>query len=316
LTGAGVWGMFHPQLNTRFFFAAQKSKRSFRQNLRFWTPLESLRSFGIGKPLGFLYRRLLIAYPEFMPTFYMRTTTGLSASGAGKNQVAYISGLDRYSNKMEVVSIVDKNIPKSVAKDGKEFFEKADVLERANGRSYRSLIIAIPREATDKLAWTQTFVDAVLKDKHAYRLAIHIDGGGNPHAHLMFCERGLKEGQTPKDFFSRKNGKVRGVSTRKWLHEAKAVYLDHVRKLVPDYTPAMKADPKISPELWRLLKESDQEGARLKALANEIKGEIEQAQEADETEGTDIIKHPSYAKVFGGESAGNTLRHKAKPKPF
>ncbi len=61
--------------------------------------------------------------------------------------------------------------------------------------------MAIPREATDKAAWAQTSADRLLKDKHAYRLAIHDKGDGNPHTHLMFSEWELKEGKTAKDFF-------------------------------------------------------------------------------------------------------------------
>ncbi len=184
-----------------------------------------------------------------MATNYVSTRTGSAGKGAGGKHAAYISGLDRHADKTEVQAVIDKNIPASVAKDGLEFFQKADELERANGRSYRSLIIAIPREATDKTAWAQTFTDDLLKDRHAYRLAIHDKGDGNPHAHLMFCERGLKECKTPKDFFSRQNPKDRFVSHKDWLKQTKALYLTHVQKVAPDFVPAMKGEPKIGPKL-------------------------------------------------------------------
>ena len=184
-----------------------------------------------------------------MATNYVSTRTGKAGTGAGGKHAIYISGLDRHADKLEVQAVIDKNIPASVAKDGLEFFQKADELERANGRSYRSLIVAIPREAADKTAWAQTFTDDLLKDRHAYRLAIHDKGDGNPHAHLMFSERGLKEGKTPKDFFSRQNPKDRLVSHEDWLKNAKALYLTHVQKVAPNYTPPMKGEPKIGPKL-------------------------------------------------------------------
>jgi len=184
-----------------------------------------------------------------MATNYVSTRTGTAGKGAGAKHAAYISGLDRYAEKDEVKTVLDKNIPASVAKDGLEFFQKADELERANGRSYRSLIIAIPREATDKAAWAQTFVDDLLKDRHAYRLAIHDKGDGNPHAHLMFCERGLKVGNTPKDFFSRQNPKDRFISHKDWLKNTKVLYLTHVQKVAPDYVPPMSGEPKIGQKL-------------------------------------------------------------------
>ena len=188
-----------------------------------------------------------------MATNYVSTRTGKAGTGAGGKHAIYISGLDRHADKIEVQAVIDKNIPASVAKDGLEFFQKADELERANGRSYRSLIIAIPREATDKTAWAQTFTDDLLKDRHAYRLAIHDKGDGNPHAHLMFSERGLKEGQTAKDFFSRKNPKPTYATSKKesadWLKNAKALYLTHVQKVAPDFVPTPKGEPKIGPKL-------------------------------------------------------------------
>jgi MobA/MobL family len=280
----------------------------------------------LGKPKGFLYRRLLMAYPEFMATYYLRTNTGRAASGAGKKQVAYISGLDNFSDKTEVIHVVDKHIPQTVAQDGKAFFEQADLLERANGRSYRSLIIAIPHEASDRLAWSQTFVDAVLKDQHAYRLAIHDNGGRNPHAHLIFCERGLTEGVTPKDFFSRKNAKVRGVSSKEWLKESKSVYLEHVRKLVPNYTPELRSDKKMTPALWRELKEFKELTDQLTALNNSIKQAeaMELAMDDPTLSANDDTNDPLEAVTNRLESLGLTENSdsknksglKSKMKPF
>ncbi|WP_167394302.1 MobA/MobL family protein [Limnohabitans parvus] len=162
--------------------------------------------------------------------------------------MSYVSGIGAYSDKSEVKHIVDKHIP-SFAADALDFFDLSDKLERQNGRSYRSLVIAIPREAPNALAWAQSLVDDLLKDRHAYRLVIHDKGDGNPHAHVVFSERGLKEGKTPKDFFSRQNAKDRSISTKPWLKQAKAVYLMHVRTVAPDYVPPNSGEIKIGPKL-------------------------------------------------------------------
>jgi hypothetical protein len=179
-----------------------------------------------------------------MATYFLRTRTGKAATGAGKKHAEYISGQDKYADKNEVQAVVDKNLPKW-AKDGVDFFKKADENERSNGRSYRSLTIAIPREATDKAQWAQAFVDDLLKDGHAYRLAIHDKGDGNPHAHLMFSERGrnFENGDDPKDYFTRKNGKDAAFKSKHWLKDAKALYLTHVQKVAPDFewTPETKS---------------------------------------------------------------------------
>lgn len=232
--------------------------RSLR-SLAFWTKTQKerrrrSRRFGGAKPpTAGIAKQGFDPVICSMATNYLATRTGTAGTGAGAKHAAYISGLDRHADKTEVQAVMDKNIPASVAKDGLAFFQKADELERANGRSYRSLIIAIPREATDKTAWAQTFTDDLLKDKHAYRLAIHDKGDGNPHAHLMFSERGLKEGQTAKDFFSRKNPKPTYATSKKesadWLKNAKALYLTHVQKVAPDFVPTPKGEPKIGPKL-------------------------------------------------------------------
>ena len=229
------------------------------RSLAFWTKTQKerrrrSRRFGGAKPpSASLAKQGIDPVICSMATNYLATRTGTAGTGAGAKHAAYISGLDRHADKTEVQAVMDKNIPASVAKDGLAFFQKADELERANGRSYRSLIIAIPREATDKTAWAQTFTDDLLKDKHAYRLAIHDKGDGNPHAHLMFSERGLKEGQTAKDFFSRKNPKPTYATSKKesadWLKNAKALYLTHVQKVAPDFVPTPKGEPKIGPKL-------------------------------------------------------------------
>jgi hypothetical protein len=229
------------------------------RSLGFWTKTQKerrrrSRGFGGAKPPSEgVAKQGIDPVICSMATNYLATRTGTAGTGAGGKHAAYISGLDRHADKTEVQAVIDKNIPASVARDGLKFFKKADELERANGRSYRSLIIAIPREATDKTAWAQTFTDDLLKDKHAYRLAIHDKGDGNPHAHLMFSERGLKEGQTAKDFFSRKNPKPTYATSKKesadWLKNAKALYLTHVQKVAPDYVPTPKGEPKIGPKL-------------------------------------------------------------------
>jgi MobA/MobL family len=195
-----------------------------------------------------------------MATFYVRTTTGKASKGTGGKHADYIAGLGKYADKDEVKSVVDKNMP-DWAKDGKDFFSKADELERANGRSFRSLVIAIPTEAKQNGGlekWAQGFADDLLKDKHAYRLAIHDKGDGNPHAHLMFCERGRdpeKNKDDPKSYFVRSNKKLLPNSkaeSSKWLADAKKMYLSHVQTVAPDYkwtkekaTGAVKVGPKL-----------------------------------------------------------------------
>jgi len=222
-----------------------------------------------------------------MATFYIRTRTGLACHGAGAKHAAYIAGEDKYADKDEVKFVIDKNLPRW-AKDGKDFFDRADQLERANGRSYRSLVIAIPLEAKNKVEWAQNYVDDLLKDKHAYRLAIHDDGKGNPHAHLIFCERGRKNENKindPKAYFIRANPKDSNIKNKQWLKNSKSLYLKHINRVAQNYQPALnKEEPKVGPDL---VNASD----KYKAARNERKAQVNdlrQLSSVDEMEQSQI----------------------------
>jgi MobA/MobL family len=182
-----------------------------------------------------------------MATFYLRTRSGLACKKAGANHSAYIAGVGRYSNKHEVIAVIDKNLPQW-ATDGRDFFQKADVNERANGRSYRSLVFAIPLEATDKTKWAEDLTVKILGDRHAYRMAIHEDEN-NPHCHLMFTERGRKDDLSPDKYFGRSNAKDRTISQKAWLVQAKTTYLEQIRTVAPSYTPKLTKEPKIGPSM-------------------------------------------------------------------
>jgi MobA/MobL family len=186
-----------------------------------------------------------------MATFYLRTRTGLACKKAGRRHAAYIAGKQQYCDKTEVKFVIDKNLP-AWAKNADEFFAAADDNERANGRSYRSIVFAIPNEAIDKTQWAQQLVHQLVGERHAYRLAIHIPvNGHNPHAHLMFSERGLKDLEADK-FFGRGNAKdpiYSGRKSKQWLAIAKQHYLALIRSLCPNYTPANSGEQKVGPKL-------------------------------------------------------------------
>jgi hypothetical protein len=180
-------------------------------------------------------------------TFYLSTRNGKACKNAGCTHSAYIAGEGRYADKAEVKIVIDKNLP-HWATDGHDFFQKADLNERANGRSYRSLIFAIPNEAADKTQWAEGLAYKFLGDRHAYRMAIH-DDGHNPHCHLMFTERGRKDDLSPDKYFGRGNPKDRAMNHASWLDKAKETYLSEIRTVAPSYTPSLTKEPKIGPSM-------------------------------------------------------------------
>lgn len=138
--------------------------------------------------------------------------------GTGKAHADYILREGKYTEKKGLEQLVHKasdNLP-SWAKSANEFFAFADQHEASNGRAYSEFEIALPAELTHEqnIALVQSFIEEYVGDKKAYAYAIHDKpAANNPdkrqiHAHIMFNER-MHDGieRTPKQFFSRANGK-------------------------------------------------------------------------------------------------------------
>lgn len=131
--------------------------------------------------------------------------------GRGKKHALYIAGQGNYADRNDVVFMVDVNMP-SWARDGADFFDAADQMERANGRTYTEFEFAIPRDISDAVSYAKEFASQQLGKNHPYRLAVHdklaSDGGRNVHAHLMFTERKLDDIDRDREhFFLRANTK-------------------------------------------------------------------------------------------------------------
>ncbi|NNP74158.1 hypothetical protein A7P53_16005 [Acinetobacter defluvii] len=119
----------------------------------------------------------------------------------------------KHQEKLEAVE--HGNLPNWAQGNPNLFWQCADEFERKNGATYREIEIALPRELTPKQRQdlVQVFVEQELGDQHAYTWAIHnpkasIEGGEQPHAHIMFSERiqdGIDRGAD--QFFKRYNSK-------------------------------------------------------------------------------------------------------------
>jgi hypothetical protein len=93
------------------------------------------------------------------------------------------------------------------------FWDASDLYERANGRVYSELEVALPRELSseERQRLVTDFVAGELRDQ-PYTVAIHnkraLDGGEQPHAHIMFSERQLDGIERSREqFFKRANDK-------------------------------------------------------------------------------------------------------------
>ena len=152
-----------------------------------------------------------------MATYHCSVKVG----GKGKAAVhaAYIaregpySGRERYE---DLEATACGNMPAWAAHNPAHFWTAADQHERANGATYREIEVALPRELTpdQRRELVEDFVGQEIGERHAYQWAIHtpkaaLEGGEQPHAHIMYSERTL-DGieRDPEQFFRRYNAKA------------------------------------------------------------------------------------------------------------
>lgn len=111
-------------------------------------------------------------------------------------------------------AVVDGNMPSFASADPRAFFEASDANERANAKySYREMELSLPREMTpeQRVEMMNEWCAQELPN-YPFLYAIHnpraIDGGEQPHAHLMFSERENDGIERDEDhFFKRANRK-------------------------------------------------------------------------------------------------------------
>lgn len=123
---------------------------------------------------------------------------------------------DKYSKYEDLVCKDSGNMPEWAREDSREFWKASDEFERANGRSYTEIEIALPNELTheQQKELVEEFIKEQLGEDHAYSYAIHSKkatlepGKKNDHAHIMFSERkrdGIERDR--QQYFKRGNSK-------------------------------------------------------------------------------------------------------------
>lgn len=150
-----------------------------------------------------------------MASYHLSVKTG--GKGKAASHADYIARENKYAREKDndIEHKESGNMPAWAAHKPSEFWKAADTFERANGCTYREIEISLPRELKpeQRLALVRDFVQQEIGDKHAYQFAIHnpkaaIEGGEQPHAHIMFSER-LNDGikRDPQQYFKRANSK-------------------------------------------------------------------------------------------------------------
>lgn len=130
-----------------------------------------------------------------MASYHCTVKAGASSSAGA--HAAYIERDGKYNTKTrdDLEAVESGNLP-SWAERSSDFWKASDSYERANAKGYREYEVALPREMlpVQRLELVRDFIRQELGDRHAYTFAIHnpraaLEGGEQPHAHIMFSER-------------------------------------------------------------------------------------------------------------------------------
>ena len=129
-----------------------------------------------------------------MAVFHLKMSVGSRADGRSAAAKAdYIEREGRYEqDREELEHRESEHMPEWAESDPRSYWEAADEYERANGRLYREVQFALPKELSEaeRRELASGFAGRMTEgERLPYTLAVHRGDGENPHAHLMFSER-------------------------------------------------------------------------------------------------------------------------------
>lgn len=150
----------------------------------------------------------------------------------------YIARSGRFGRYEDLVYSESGNMP-GWAQDSKDFWRAAEQYERANGRIYTEIEVALPNELSkeQKIELVREFIKEQLGEDHPYSVAIHEKDAAldpskrQPHAHIMFSERKLDGIERAKEIFFKQAARP-GRGERPEEHGAKKDRRWHEKKAV------------------------------------------------------------------------------------
>ena len=182
-----------------------------------------------------------------MAIYHLNVNTGTRIGGqSAKAKSDYIEREGKYEKDGEELEYKESgNMPEWAEDAPQKYWEATDVGERANGRLYREVEFALPRElnAAERVEVASSFAKHLTgEERLPYTLAVHRGGedGGNPHAHLMFSERthdGVE--RSAEQWFKRYNAKEpekggarksTATKPREWLENTREEWADHANE--------------------------------------------------------------------------------------
>ena len=191
-------------------------------------------------------KRSCYSNPE-MAIFHLTVKTGSRLGGqSARAKADYIEREGKYERQDdELAHRESENIPEWAEDDPRSYWEAADEHERVNGRLFREVEFALPRELNegDQVELAREFASKLTSaggERLPYTLAVHRGKGENPHAHLMISERandGIERSR--EQWFKRYNSKEpekggarKSMATRPkdWLEQTRKDWADHANQ--------------------------------------------------------------------------------------
>ena len=182
-----------------------------------------------------------------MAIYHLNVKTGSRIGGqSARAKSDYIGREGKYEKDGEELEYKESgNMPEWAEDDPRGYWAGADAHERANGRLYREVEFALPRElnAADRVELATRFAEHLTgEERLPYTLAVHRGGedGGNPHAHLMISERandGIERSR--EQWFKRYNAKhpekggarkSTATKPRDWLEQTREDWADQANE--------------------------------------------------------------------------------------
>ena len=178
-----------------------------------------------------------------MAIYHAHVSSGSRAGGqSGAAKVAYVLREGKYAGRYDLVVSGHGNLPAWAGGDPRALFAAADLHERANGRLFLEIEVALPNDLaeTQQHELARSIAAAVTAPGLPFTYAIHAgrpkSAGepANPHVHILISER-VNDG-VPRDaeqWFRRANSKrpeLGGAAKHRGLKERS--WVDDTRKLI------------------------------------------------------------------------------------
>lgn len=179
-----------------------------------------------------------------MSIYHFTAKTGSRNGGqSAKAKADYIQREGKYArDRDEMLHTQSGHMPEWVERPT-DYWDGADLYERANGRLFKEVEFALPIELTldQQKALASEFAQHLTgAERLPYTLAIHAGDGENPHCHLMISERKNDGVQRPADqWFKRYNAKQpeRGgaqksesLKPKVWLEQTREAWANHANR--------------------------------------------------------------------------------------